>query len=130
MQHVPSESRFAISATLAFLLTLAARAASPTMDERANIPRSKLNSFIGGLAFFDAEGLRFHLAAYLIADLLGEYPFSLTFLLTHQPDRGNFELLDAAQRACVRAYLSLLLEEPDHEHDRDAIQGARWLLEQ
>jgi hypothetical protein len=104
---------------------LAAYRASDEKEDWTKIPSVEIDCSCGGLSFFDAEGMRFHLPAYLIADLNGEYGRGLAFHLTEEPgNRGRFDLLDAAQRACVRAYLSLLLEDPNEDHHRDEIQNA------
>jgi hypothetical protein len=95
-------------------------------EDWARIPLSALNSSSGGLAFFDAEGMRFHLPAYLIADLRGEYFFGMAFPLTHLSDHciAQFACLNVEQRKCVRAYLLLILEDPDYEFYRDSIQNS------
>ena len=100
-----------------------------TYDEKDNwekIPLSELNSASGGLCFFDAEGMRFHLPAYMIADLHGEYNFGMAFNLTHLSDHSasQFELLDGPQRDAVRAFLLHIREDPDYEFDRDDIDRA------
>ena len=98
-------------------------------DEREDwqkIPLSELNCSSGGLCFFDAEGMRFHLPAYLIADLRGEFNFRMAFNLTHLSDHSltQFELLNPEQRRCVRAFLIHILDDPSYPFDRDVIQIA------
>jgi hypothetical protein len=95
-------------------------------EDWERIPSSELNSGAGGLCFFDAEGMRFHLPAYLIADLRGEYHFGMTFTLTHLTDHSvtQFELLNESQRGAVRAFLLHIREDPDYEFDRDDIDRA------
>ena len=77
------------------------------------------------LSFFDAEGMRFHLPAYLIADLEGSYGFGMAFTLTQSSLCGEqCALLDEAQRAAVRAYLCFIEYEPEYEFEREYIQRA------
>lgn len=106
--------------------TLAKYRSNDEKDDWQKIPLSELNSAIGGLCFFDAEGMRFHLPAYLIADLRGEYNFGMDFILTHLSDHGltQFELLSPEQRRCVRAFLIHILDDPDYEFGREDIQRA------
>lgn len=58
-------------------------------DEKSDwrlISAEELNKCNSSLSFFDAEGMGFHLPAYLIADLKGEYNFGMEFCLTHLSD--------------------------------------------
>lgn len=79
-------------------------------DERLNwhkIPVDDLNQYNVALAFFDAEGMRFHLPAFLIADLKGEYRFDLEFSFLHLTDYtlSQFSLLNEEQKRVVYHYL-------------------------
>lgn len=76
-------------------------------------PRFKQVHGIGGLSFYDAEGLRFHLPAYLCLMLDSpdeEVSDSLLFTLTSYDDynKGRFAILNEAQRGAVRAFLLYL----------------------
>lgn len=51
--------------------TLARYRAQDEKVDWSRIPASELDSCHSSLSFFDAEGMRFHLPAYLIADLEG-----------------------------------------------------------
>ena len=94
--------------------TLAAYRAQDEKDDWSRIPVEKLNQCYSSPSFFDAEGMRFHLPAYLIADLRGEYGFGMTFALTHKVDcLSRYTLLDPAQRAAVRAYLLFMASDDD-----------------
>lgn len=106
--------------------TLAKYRSCDEKDRWERIPLSELNSASGGLCFFDAEGMRFHLPAYLIADLRGEYNFGLAFNLTHLSDhcQTQFSLLNQEQRSVVRTFLLHILDDPDYEFDRDNIYAA------
>ena len=85
---------------------------------------------VGGLSFYDAAGLRFHLPAYLSlavadperADAIGLLS-DLLFHLTHFLER--FAILETPQRLCVRDVLVFLrsLYEAEHAELDQAIQG-------
>ena len=85
-----------------------------------------LNAYNSSLGFFDAEGMQFHLPAYLIADLKGEYGFGMAFCLTHLSDykEQQFALLTIAQRNVVREYLEFIFEEPDYKYYQPDIERA------
>ena len=98
-------------------------------DEKNNwdaIPSTDLDRH-AGLSFFDAEGMRFHLPAFLIADLEGSLfsatvVFHLTYIGNDVPTR--FELLSEAQRNAVRQFLLLRLSDPNCEFERPLIEEA------
>lgn len=75
------------------------------------------------LSFFDAEGMRFHLPAYLIADLDGSYGFGVAFHLACCPDE-RFVLLNASQAKALREYLCFIADEPDYALHHEAIRRA------
>ncbi|HEX5381799.1 MAG TPA: DUF6714 family protein [Acinetobacter sp.] len=80
-----------------------------------NISIDDLNRCNSSLSFFDAQGMLFHLPAFLLASLNDEYRFDLIFTLTQldpHTDR-KFSLFNAEQRSAVRSYLLCLLDEPD-----------------
>ena len=98
------------------------------LDETADwtvIAPERLNACNSSLSFFDAQGMRFHLPAYLIADLDGEYGFGMDFCLTMSSSmEDRFGLLDQEQRKAVRAFLRYILDEPEYSHRRESIQAA------
>ncbi len=104
------------------------RAACRAKDEKEDwhrIPAEALQRCNSSLSFFDAEGMRFHLPAYLLADLRGDYGFGMAFCLTQTSDCGRyFRLLSPAQRRAVRAFLLHILDDPDYEFDRPHILQA------
>ena len=106
------------------------RAEYRSHDEKENwqlIPASELNRCYSSLSFFDAEGLRFHLPAYLIADLGGEYRFGMTHEITSVSDdfqRSRLEILNREQRHAIRSYLLHILEDPEYEYERSSIRTA------
>lgn len=104
-------------------------AAVRTRDEKDDWTRlhsGELNSCHSSLSFFDAEGMRFHLPAFLVATLRGEYHFDVLFTLEHDSDyaRSRFVLLSAEQRHSVRAFLSFCLASPDFDDARTEIAAA------
>ena len=75
---------------------------------------------VGGLSFYDAAGLRFHLPAYLslavtewdsadTGDVLGSLMHHLTSLDEYNTDR--FAILTAEQRRCVADVLTFIRDE-------------------
>ncbi len=103
-------------------------------DEKVSwerITAKHLNACHSSLSFFDALGMRFHLPAFLIADLKGDYGMGMEFTLTHLSDHSKeqFELLSPAQRHVVRVYLQFLSEDPDsgfHHADIDRALNDYW----
>lgn len=81
------------------------------------IETKHLNACYSSLSFFDSLGMRFHLPAFIIAELKGEYGMGMEFTLTHLDDhtRNKFGLLSPEQRLVVREYLKFLREDPDSE---------------
>lgn len=107
----------------------AACAASRGRDEKEDwrrITAKDLDACHSSLNFFDAEGMRFHLPAFLTQDLLGGYNMGLVFHLAHvvAVDQTKFDLLSPEQRLSVRKYLLFLLSDPGEEFDRPHIQRA------
>lgn len=87
--------------------TCARLRADDEKEDWSRIPAKELNRCSSSLSFFDAEGMRFHLPAYLIADLQGtgwwDISITLTSLTPHSIER--FSLLSPMQREAVRAFL-------------------------
>lgn len=109
-------------------LDASARAACRAKDEKEDwrwIATRALNLCHSSLSFFDAEGMRFHLPAFLLADLRGEFDMGMVFCLTHRlHDQTKFSLLSPEQRGAVRAYLLHIATHQDHEFDRPDISRA------
>jgi hypothetical protein len=108
------------------------RAQDETEDWEA-IPIEKLDRYYASLSFFDAEGMRFHLPAYLIANLLGSLTtatpyFYITHLETNDYlsdySRSKLALFSKEQRAAVRDYLMLVRDLPNFEFSRPEIDSA------
>lgn len=96
--------------------------ASDEKEDWSRIPVSELNRCNSSLSFFDAEGMRFHLPAFLIADLHGTYGFGMAICLTQSHDYVRyFGLLSDSQRKVVREFLLHISKEPDYEFHRPHI---------
>ena len=97
-------------------------------DEKSNwtkISFEKLNKCNSSPCFFDGEGMRFHLPAFLIVDLRQEYRFDLifTFFDFYNKKQPRFDLLNTEQRKAVRSYLQYYLE-VDEYYDASDIKKA------
>ena len=94
-------------------------------DDWNRISVEDLNKCNSSLSFFDDEGMRFHLPAYLLADLNGEYGFCMAFVLTKTSQlEEQFGLLNKKQREAVRYYLKFIENEPEYAFDRGHISNA------
>lgn len=91
--------------------TLAEYRSRDEKDDWSKIPAEELSHNCDSLSFFDSEGMRFHLPAYLIADLGGTLNQDIRFHLTYleQEATSRFALLSKSQRNAVREYLLLCL---------------------
>lgn len=69
------------------------------------------------LCYFDAEGMRFHLPAFLLAEIDGELNSGPLFHLTSLDEfaLSKFALFTVEQRRAVVAFLRWCLENPDYE---------------
>jgi hypothetical protein len=91
------------------------------------IPSADLDRYYCGLWSLDADGVRFHLPAYLVADLegklrTGDVLFHLVYLGDGATER--FASLSPAQRAAVREFLLLHLAVPEREFVHPMIETA------
>lgn len=97
------------------------RAAYRAGDEKndwAAIKVEDLNRHSGSATFMDAEGMRFHLPAYMIADLDGDYKHELAPHLCGCPEK--FSLLTPHQRDAVELYLRAVHQKanmPSYQYD-------------
>lgn len=86
------------------------------------IPIQDLNHCYSSLSFFDAEGMRFHLPAFLVADLRNEWHFDLTYYLCESSQQDKqFAMLNPQQFEAVRSYLRWVTHDRDFEFKRDLI---------
>ncbi|MEM7179477.1 MAG: DUF6714 family protein [Spirochaetota bacterium] len=77
------------------------------------------------LSFFDAEGMRFHLPAYItasITDGIDDPIFHLTDLRGYA--KSQLDILDTEQRQAVAVYLEWCLQEEDYVYDHESIEQA------
>ena len=98
-------------------------------DEKHNwqaITSASLNQFNCSLSYFDAKGMKFHLPAFIIAEIKGEYRFGMAFVLTELSDysESRFALLSKEQKAAVKLFLEYLLENPEYQFEQPAIKLA------
>jgi hypothetical protein len=98
-------------------------------DEKENwnaIPSEHLNECYSSLSFFDAEGMRFHLPAFLLAEIEGTFKGDVLFHLTELNDysKNQFSILSNAQKTAVRNYLLFVREDSRYEFDRTRIDHA------
>ena len=108
------------------------------LSDWANIPVSRLNECYSSLSFFDAAGMRFHLPAFLLAELnhpYGSFNFNCVFHLTEPVDKDSnrrlrkyakaqLSLLNKDQRKAVRLFLQCLLNDQEYEFDWPSIRQA------
>jgi hypothetical protein len=107
--------------------TLAEYRAQDEKDDWSAIPVGDLNRYQFSPCFFDAEGMRFHLPAYLIADLEGCLTHTdILFHLVHFDILGftRYELLTDLQRQAVREFLLLCLKDHEHRFVHEEIEKA------
>lgn len=106
--------------------TCARYRADDEKDDWRRISSESLRRCNSSLSFFDAEGMRFHLPAYLLCELRGEYGFGMAFCLSQSyvtsPDK--FSLLDSQQRIAVRQFLLHIVHDPAYDYDRPHIERA------
>lgn len=104
--------------------TLASCRAQDEKSDWSAIPVAELDRCYSSLSFFDAEGMRFHLPAYLVADL--EDSLQTADVLFHLvcTDQGRFDTLSTAQREAVRQFLLLRLSDNHREFHHPAIEAA------
>ncbi len=109
-------------------VTLARYRSQDEKDDWSRIPLSDLNDYHSSLSFFDEEGLRFHLPAFLIAELEDTLNESVLFHLCYvgHDIPSRFAILNQAQRTAVREFLWLRLADHDHgaEFERPWIEHA------
>ncbi|HEY3487865.1 MAG TPA: DUF6714 family protein [Gammaproteobacteria bacterium] len=102
-------------------------AAYRDLDEKldwSRIPPDALNECSSSLSFFDAEGMRFHLPAYLLADLDGTYKHGMAYHLTDVGGFEQFALLSPMQHAAVCEFLQYIVDEESYIFQRSDISRA------
>jgi hypothetical protein len=98
-------------------------------DEKEDWSRlgyGELQKCHSSLSFFDEEGMRFHLPAYIIGSLDSDIVDDPIFHLTHLDDYAKSKLtgLNRAQRQAIVMYLNWCLEQVEYEFEYPAIRRA------
>jgi hypothetical protein len=90
------------------------------------IPVDVLNRCESSLCFFDADGMRFHLPAFLIAEIDGAANCGPLFHLTELSDYAisKFNSLTEHQRNAVKLFLYWCLEQERYDFERSGIERA------
>ncbi len=102
------------------------RARDQRQDWRA-LRAEDLSRCSSSLSFFDAKGMRFHLPAFLLAELdQSLQQDGVMFHLLSRSDfgRSKFDVLNIAQRQVVRQFLLTLKDHPDYSFERPEIERA------
>jgi hypothetical protein len=95
-------------------------------DDWKAIPDKDLKYYYSSPNFLDADGMRFHLPAYMLSDEYRDNNDTLTFHLTHLNDYGKsqFTSLTALQRAAVRDYLIWCDQQENYIDESQEIRNA------
>lgn len=107
--------------------TLAAYRALDEKYDWSAISVNDLNYCSSSLSFFDADGMRFHLPAYLLAELAGVLDMADVLFHLVRLEYGaaaRFQTLTSQQREAVREFLLLWLTDPDQEFYHAGIGAA------
>lgn len=85
-----------------------------------------LNACETSLHFFNANGMRFHLPAYLIAEINQQSHQKILFHLTNSSNRGQgrFATLNIGQRRAVIKFLKWCLDQDCYQQQRLQIKQA------
>lgn len=94
-------------------------------DDWSSFTPDELQRCHSSLCFFDANGMKFHLPAFIIGSLKDQVDDPI-FHLTQLDDYAKSKLatLDDDQRMAVVNYLSWCLEKKDFEYEHQSIQRA------
>ncbi len=94
-------------------------------DDWASIPTADLAACESSLSFFDPPGMRFHIPAFMLAELDGDLNVGSTIysLTSVYDDYGLQQLsgLSPEQRATVCEFLTVMREHEDYKIDRASI---------
>jgi len=76
------------------------------------------------LSFFDADGMRFHLPAFMLNEEFREHLDDLLFHLTHLDDyvRSMYTTLSDSQVSVVREYLLWCKDQEEYEFEKGMIE--------
>lgn len=91
----------------------------------SKISPNLLNTCASSPSYFDSAGMRFHLPAFLIADLEGTFHQDFESRVVYGGSDHYFGLLNSQQREAVRRYLTFRYRWPSahQEHIPDALAG-------
>lgn len=103
------------------------RAKKRAKDEKEDwrlIESKHLNACHSSLSFFDPEGMRFHLPAFICCELRGEYRMGLSIGLSGLDDwmQSKYALLSPPQKAAVARFIEFLATDVDSEFSREALE--------
>ena len=98
-------------------------------DERTDwrkFTSEDLLSYQSSISFTDAEGMRFHLPAWMLGELRDDGIVGLIWSLCRiaPHNEHQFSLLSPEQRFVVRDFLEFMREDPEYEHERSEIEAA------
>lgn len=92
-------------------------------EQWIKLSAADLQSCHSSLSFFDADGLRFHLPAFIIGSIKGEVDDPL-FHLTNLFGSSKFESLSLEQKRVVSEYLVWCLTEDEYSYEKNEIRKA------
>ena len=100
-----------------------------TEDERSDWHRLSSDDLLShqfSISFMDAEGFRFHLPAWMLAELRDEGIVGLISSLCRIAPHAEhkFALLSPEQRSVVREFLEFMRDDPDYTRDQREIDAA------
>lgn len=95
-------------------------------DDWQRITSDDLNKCYSSLSFFDAAGMRFHLPAYLLAEIDGDFKFDLAMDFIDMSDHKmqQYSLFTSQQKGVIADYLRSIQDQPGHWLDVHKIDFA------
>lgn len=91
-----------------------------------NLDSNDLKNCESSLSHFDEKGMRFHLPAFIIAEIKDELECGVIFNLTHlsEHSRKQFSLLNSKQKKAITSFLEWCLKSENYEYDWTKIKNA------
>lgn len=91
------------------------------------IPIANLNTCEAALSYFDAEGMRFHIPAFMISEINGTYHYELLSVIAFDEHsasyrKAQFEALNQKQRESIIVMLKWCLANPGYDYHHDDIR--------
>lgn len=98
-------------------------------DERRDwrrVKRDTLDQCESSLHYLNANGMRFYLPAFLVAEVQGDFDWGLLFHVTNVSCRGQgrFTTLDDAQKGAVKVFLKWCLHQDKYKENKKNIKDA------